>query len=164
MHLAQSPAVRHQRIGCLGVVLIPILGFPLLILAGTDKPILATARIIWPLLLGPPLFIAVALAHIKWRTGRLSKRMLAEGRNSGFYGQCALSLDEHGIRESKENGESMRKWSAVEKVITTKAHLFVYTSGVEGFVIPRRAFGSESDFEQFVRFVAKQSNVAPQHA
>lgn len=100
-HHAQSPTARRQRIGCLLIAFVVMLVLPGLVLLTSEKPFLQTARDIWPLLLGPLLFLALVLPVIRWRTGILSKRMLSEGSNAGFYGQCSLSLDADGIRKTR---------------------------------------------------------------
>ena len=76
--------------------------------------------------------------------------MLSEGQNAGFYGDCSISLDANGLHESKASGDTVRKWSAVEKIVVSSKYLFVYTSGVEAFVVPRRAFVTDTDFNSFV--------------
>jgi hypothetical protein len=161
MHQARSPTARRQRMGCLALGFLALAALPLLILLTTEDPLLETARDIWPLLLGPILFILTVPPYIKWRMRHLSKRLLSEGRSTGFYGNCTMSINEDGIRESKESGESTRRWSAVESLIITADHLFVYTSGVEAFVVPRRAFGSETAFDQFVQYIAEHSEATP---
>ena len=163
-HHAQSPSAHRQRMGCLLIAFVAMLLLPGLILLTGEKPFLQTARDIWPLLLGPLLFLAFVFPCIKWRTANLSKRMLSEGSNAGFHGECSLSLDVDGIRESKTSGDTVRTWSAVEKIVVTQEYLFIYTSGIEAFVVPRRAFPSSTDFNAFVQHVADQSSVDIQNA
>ena len=111
---AQSPTARRERSGCLLIAFVAMLLLPGLILLTSEKPFFQTARDIWPLLLGPLLFLISAIPHIKWRTRNLSKRMLSEGQNAGFYyGDCSISLDANGLHESKASGDTVRKWSAV---------------------------------------------------
>lgn len=162
MHQARSPAVRRQRFGCVTVAFVAMLGLPLLILLTSDEPLLVTARNIWPLLLGPVLLAIFGIPYIKWRTGQMTRTLLAEGDNTGFYGPCTLFVEEHGLRESKASGESARNWSAVKKIIATATHLFVFTSAVDVFIVPRRAFGSDAEFDQFVGRIASHSQVVPE--
>ena len=163
-HHAHSPTACKQRTGCLLIAFVAMLFLPALILLTSEKPLLQTACDIWPLFLGPLLFLIFAIPYIKWRTANLSKRMLNEGHNAGFYGDCSISLDDEGICETKTSGDTIRKWSAVERIVISPDHLFVYTSGVEAFVVPRRAFAAESDFNTFVQHVAEQSHVELQRA
>ena len=41
----------------------------------------------------------------------------------------------------------------------TPSHLFVYTSGIEAYVVPRRAFPDEATFSTFVDAIAERSGV-----
>ena len=158
-HHSHSPAARRQRNGCLlGVVLVMLL-LPALVLLTTEKPLLEAARNIWPLLLGPILFLGFVIPYIKWRTANLSQRLLREGRNAGFYGECSIALDADGIRETKETGDTIRKWTAVEKFIVTESYLFVYTSGIEAFVVPLRAFATSDESAAFQQYITSRSGV-----
>jgi len=92
----------------------------------------------------------------------MSQRLLREGTNAGFYGVCTLLLDENGLTESKESGDTIRKWSAVEKIAVTQKHLFVYTSGIEAFVVPTSAFANADECKEFQQFMSQQSGVSLQ--
>ena len=93
-HQRTSPAARKQKLGCFVVALAALLVLPVWLVAISDEPILETVTKIWPLFLGPLLFAILALPYIKWRTRRMSDRLLSEGDNRGFYGcqsfECAL--------------------------------------------------------------------------
>ena len=160
VHNKRSPTARRQRYGCLLVGLAMLLALPALILFTTDKPYVETAAAIWPLLLGPVLFVLSVTPYMKWKTKRIFEQMVAEGNNSGLFGECSLSIDPDGIREIKSSGETMRSWNGVEKLVVTDEHAFIYTSAIEAFVLPRRAFKNEERFQAFVDEIAKRANVA----
>jgi len=166
-HNAQSLAVRKYRAGCLFGGFFATMLLPGLILLTTEKPVLETARAIRPLLMGAVIYLIlmfVARPYVKWRTGHLSRRMLSEGKNSGFYGDCSITLDEDGIRETKSSGETMRKWPSVEKIVVASEYLFIYTSGIEAFVVPRRAFALDAEFNAFAEYAVNHSGVDAQDA
>lgn len=163
-HQQASPAARNQRLGCFIVALIALLVLPVGIVLTTDEPRLQTAIDIWPLLLGPIFFALFAFPYIRWRTRQLSRRLLREGQNSGFYGKCELIVADDGLTELRPAGSTMRKWSSVERVVTTARHLFVYTSGIEAFVVPRHAFDTQDDFDAFVHAIAERSGVTVDRA
>lgn len=158
-HNTQSPVVRRQRMGCLFIFLAAILVLPVGILIGSDEPLLETASAIWPLLLGPVLFAAIIIPYSKWKLRRITKRMLKEGRNPGFDGECTTTLQADGIHERRPSGINMRTWESVERIVTTPEHLFIYTSAIEAFVIPRRAFASDLEFANFVLEVSSRSGI-----
>jgi hypothetical protein len=92
----------------------------------------------------------------------MSDRLLSEGQNNGFYGECELEAGDQALTETRPSGSTIRNWTSVERVVTTPAHLFVYTSGIEAYVVPRRAFPTESQFKAFVDLISKHSGVEVQ--
>ena len=149
-HQEASPAVRRQRFGALLIAFGALMILPVAILLSRDGPLLETALAIWPLLLGPTLFAIFAPAYIRWRTRQITGRMLSEGQNKEYYGECELEAGDEGLTETRPSGSTTRNWASVERVVTTASHLFLYTSGIEAFVVPRRAFSTESQFQAFL--------------
>ena len=158
-HHRTSPAARRQKIGCLAVAFCALMVLPARILLTADKPLLETAIDIWPLLLGPLLFAIFAAPYIRWRTRQMSHRLLSEGQNKQFYGRCELAASDDALTETRPSGSTIRNWTSVERIVTTPSHLFVYTSGIEAYVVPRRAFPSDSEFSAFVDAIRKRSGV-----
>ncbi len=153
IHNERSPTIRKQRRSLIGVVVFFMWALPALILLTTDKPILETAKAIRPLLVGAfgsVVFLLIFFPYLRWKVTRMTKRMLAEGQNTGLYGPCSLSIEANGLRETKPTGESSRNWSTVERVLVTDTHAFIYTSATEAFVLPRRAFQGTEAFQHFV--------------
>ncbi|TVP96262.1 MAG: YcxB family protein [Planctomycetaceae bacterium] len=159
-HQEASPAVRRQRFGALLIAFGALMILPVAILITRDGPLLETARAIWPLLLGPTLFAIFAPAYVRWRTRKITDRMLSEGQNKDFYGECELAADDLGLTETRPSGSTTRNWGSVERVVTTASHLFLYTSGIEAFVVPRRAFSTESQFQEFRDRIEELSGLA----
>lgn len=161
-HQRSSPTARQQRRGCLAVGFGAMLILPGVILMTRDKPVLATAVDIWPLLLGPILFALLANPYIRWRTRQMSNRLLSEGQNNGFYGPCELEAGPEVLIETRPSGSTTRNWSSVERVVMTPSHLFAYTSGTEAYVVPRRAFREEAEFRALADTIADRSGVSIQ--
>ncbi|MHB8866317.1 MAG: YcxB family protein [Pirellulaceae bacterium] len=156
-HQRTSPVARNQRLGCFGMALVALLVLPLGIVLTTDKPRIQTAIDIWPLFLGPILLVLFVMPYVRWGTRQMSRRLLSEGTNAGFYGECDLAIDADGLTESRPSGSTTRRWSSVERIATTPRYLFVYTSGIEAFVVPRRAFHTEPEFNEFANVIASRS-------
>jgi hypothetical protein len=161
-HQRTSPAARRQKIGCLIVAFCALMILPAAILLTTDKPVLETASDIWPLLLGPILFGIFSIPYIRWRTRQMSNRLLSEGQNREFHGECELEASDDVLTETRPSGSTTRNWTSVERIVTTPSHLFVYTSGIEAYVVPRRAFSTDSEFNAFVDAVRERSDVEVQ--
>lgn len=161
-HQRSSPAARQQKLGCLAAAFGALMILPGGILLTTDKPVLETATAIWPLLLAPVLFGVFGPPYINWRTRQMSNRLLSEGQNKGFYGECELCIGDDALTETRPSGSTTRNWTSVERVVTTRSHLFIYTSGIEAFVVPRRAFAADADFNAFVDSTAERSGIEVQ--
>lgn len=135
---------------------------PVGILLTSDKPVLERAAEIWPLLIGPLLFCILGSPYIRWRTRQMSNRLLSEGQNTGFNGECELLAGVDALTETRPSGSTIRNWASVERIVATPSHLFVYTSGIEAYVVPRRAFSTESEFNTFTDVVAQRSGIEVQ--
>ncbi len=160
VHTACSPTVRRQRRRAFLFGCVALMALPTLVLATTDKPIAEAAMAIWPLLTAPIVFLLIAIPYIRWRTSRMAKRMLLEGGPSGLSGPCSLAIETDGLVESRAAGVTTRNWDSVEKILVTATHIFIYTSAIEAFVLPRHAFASPDEGHQFIERVSQRSGVA----
>jgi hypothetical protein len=161
-HQRSSPVARKQKSGCLLVAIAAMLILPAGILLTTEKPILESAMDIWPLLLGPLLFAIIAVPYLRWRARTMSNRLLSEGQNKEFYGRCELELGADALTETRPSGSTIRNWTSVERIVVTPSHLFIYTSGIEAYVVPRSAFSTESEFKAFADSIAERTGVVVQ--
>ncbi|MBI1900970.1 MAG: YcxB family protein [Planctomycetia bacterium] len=71
------------------------------------------------------------------------------GRNLYALGPRRMTVSAKGIREEATGGVTEREWYVFEEIAETPEYLFVYTSGWEAFIIPKRAFLKEQDLRQF---------------
>ena len=94
----------------------------------------------------------------------MSNRLLNEGQNKGFYGECVLEIGANGLNEIRQSGSTFRTWTSVERIVTTPSHLFIYTAGIEAYIVPHRAFSRESAFLSFVNTINQHSGVVVQVA
>ncbi|QDU10180.1 YcxB family protein [Gimesia aquarii] len=163
-HNERSPTIRRQRTKSLVITFVVLLCLPGLILLTTDKPILGMALDIWPLILGPILFVILVSQSFKWGTRKLIKDMVIEGQNSQFYSNCSISFDDTGISESSSSGNTIRNWSAVQRIVVSNDHIFVYTSSLEAFIVPKRAFDTDDRFNAFLQSIVDQTGVTVERA
>ena len=164
-HFAHSPAVRQQGFRAVAVTLVVLVvwsGLLGVLVFGSDGP-LDTARAIWPLLLGPPLFLLVMILVFRRRTRRTRKtveRMLDEGENKGLFGEHRITLTPEGVNDSSDFHKKLTSWDAVERVAVTDQHLFVYTNAIEAVIVPRRSFPNEASFTSFVEAAKRFHSLA----
>ncbi len=75
--------------------------------------------------------------------------MIREGRNRILFGKQRVTLSPDGITKSGELDETRIAWPAVERVIKDREHVFIYTSALTAFIVPRRAFADLVGFDEF---------------
>lgn len=160
-HNMQSPTVRRQRIGCGVVFFLAMSILPLFVLVNTNEPLLETAIAIWPLLLGPLLLPFIFIPLYKWSLRRAAARMVNERGIAGYFGPCCLSIGPEGIVETKATGQTIRKWEYVNRLRLTPKYIFVYTSWIEAFILPKRAFEDDRHNRGFVDQIAIYAGVTP---
>lgn len=68
--------------------------------------------------------------------------MLEESQNKGLLGEYRVAISEAGIEDGTQTVQSSIKWEAVEKFVITTEHLFLFTSAISAFTIPRTAFNA----------------------
>ncbi|WP_243369131.1 YcxB family protein [Microvirga solisilvae] len=72
--------------------------------------------------------------------------------------EITLSFSEEGLQSSVSDFEGKASWAAIKRVYPSKAHLILFISKLEGFVIPRRAFQSDEAFDTFVIYAKERVN------
>jgi hypothetical protein len=83
------------------------------------------------------------------RSERATRRMYAEGRNTSLFGSHEMELGEQTMNSRSDVGGSAIQYRAIEKIVSTDEHTFVYVSAVNAHVIPRKAV-TEGDYDAFV--------------
>ena len=68
-----------------------------------------------------------------------------------MFGRHRVTISPHGIAESGEFGESTTAWQAVECVVSAEEYAYVYLNALAAIIVPRRAFDSPAEFDEFVR-------------
>ncbi len=77
--------------------------------------------------------------------------MLAEGKNNGLLGRHRVTLTPESVTEATEFNQASTSWRAVERVVEFGDHAFIYINTMAAIVVPRRAFGVASEFNEFVK-------------
>ncbi len=99
--------------------------------------------------------VAFHFFYVRWayrrRVRRIITRMVSEGKNRALFGRHRVALSAEGITEAGELSQSATAWAAVERVSRHENYAFVYTSALSAIIVPRRAFATAAEFEQFVK-------------
>lgn len=77
--------------------------------------------------------------------------MIPPGDNNGVVGDHCFIVDGSGICEQAGPVETKVEWNAILKLSVGQDHAFIYYAPNQAFIVPKRAFTNESEFNQFVR-------------
>lgn len=95
-------------------------------------------------------FVYVAIRLVWTILDRLTLRlMMSSGKNAGVLCQHELEIDEDGIVERTDVGESSVSWHGVEEIVETQSHVFVHVGALMAHVIPKSSVVT-GDPESFV--------------
>ncbi len=67
-------------------------------------------------------------------------------RNQTFHTDHTITLEESGLTEATPYNTSVYKWKAIQNVVQTRQHLFLFIAQHMAHVIPRRAVTSEEEW------------------
>lgn len=88
---------------------------------------------------------------------RLRMRRIAPATDGFILGPRKVSLDDDGLRETSQRHESVFRWQAVRSVELTDQHVFLLVDANGALIVPRRAFPSEVECNQFVDEARRRS-------
>lgn len=80
--------------------------------------------------------LAFALPNPKWRKGRIGKH--------------TISINEDELIEETDFNKSHFKWNAISSIEEIRGLLFIRHSGTDVFVVPRKSFSSNEEWNEFV--------------
>lgn len=69
--------------------------------------------------------------------------------------QVTVDLDEKGLRWAGNGKVGTRDWPDVGRVVRQPSHLLLFIGPLDAVIIPRRALGSDAQFEAVETFVAE---------
>ena len=87
--------------------------------------------------------------HLKKATRKVCKERI----NKTSICRHKLSLTPNGITEISVWRKKWEHWKVIEKVRSTDDYVFIYNSAVSAYLVPRRAFHDESQYEEFMRIL-----------
>ena len=73
------------------------------------------------------------------------------GDNNGVVGDHCFIVDDTAVCEQAGPVETKVKWIGIHKISVGEDHAFIYYNSQAAFIVPKRAFVDESEFNTFVR-------------
>jgi hypothetical protein len=142
-YLNHSPhCLRIRRIMS---ILAPAIWF-LALMVGASKHLLVSL-VVW---------ILISLAWVWWfpryqfwHAKRTTAKLMKEGQNAGFLCEHRIEITPEYMIETTDVGETKVFWRGVEKIAEDSGYLYFYTGAMQAHVIPRRAFASRAEAQEF---------------
>jgi len=105
----------------------------------------------WFYLLFPAVALLMLVSHrLIWLTARSFYRKIAAAEK-----EVTMTVDASGIEAQSPDLKSNIGWSAIQRVIPVRDHVFLAISKREALIVPRRGFASDAEFAAFLPFVAR---------
>lgn len=108
---------------------------------------LGTAIITGVVMVLLPLLLIIAMVTIVSFLSAISRR------NRTFHTEHTITFDESGLKEATSYNTSTYTWKAIQSVVQTRRHLFLFTAHDSAHVIPRRAVASDEDWRNLHEMV-----------
>lgn len=90
--------------------------------------------------------------YVQYKVLKL-KVMKAYASKGAYLGAHELEIGQEGIREVLPVGEDFHDWANYHELIKYKRYIYVLWGENTGNIIPNKAFQSEADKLEFIRFV-----------
>lgn len=74
--------------------------------------------------------------------------MIGKG-NKNVYADHTLTLSDEHIESESEVGKAELSWKAIQKIVRTKAYIYMFVSPHNAVSVPRRVFASNAEWDQF---------------
>jgi hypothetical protein len=72
--------------------------------------------------------------HVRKQT----RRLIDERSNEGMIGPHTMDLDETGMRDVNEFGETQVSWAGIKEVVEEDDYVYLYNSSVSAYILPKR--------------------------
>ncbi|WP_157964165.1 YcxB family protein [Exiguobacterium sp. TNDT2] len=77
--------------------------------------------------------------HVRKQT----RRLIGERGNEGMIGPHTMNLDEDGLRDVNEFGETRASWAGIKEVVEEDDYVYLYNSSVSAHILPKRGLDME---------------------
>jgi hypothetical protein len=117
---------------------------------------LLTARVLWRETVVALGALVVLILLIGWIPGLKATLVMRAARNTGAELVQTFTIEDDFWRAESERGISKLRWSAVPRLEREPGMFFVFNGPRTAFIVPRRVFASDAEFEAFVAAVEER--------
>ncbi len=81
---------------------------------------------------------------------QMARQLIRQGEKAKILGAQRMRITPQGLTNVMELTAGAVDWAALERIDVSGEHAFFYLLNTTAFILPKRAFGSERDFDDFV--------------
>ena len=85
---------------------------------------------------------------------------LVSRRNRMLFAENVLTLDESGLTAESQYAKSEMKWPIVQRLVRTRYSVLFYVTSRSAFVVPRRAFRDDAEYDAFCEYCRQRMRPA----
>jgi len=110
-----------------------------------------------PALVAAALIGAFMVTTVFAAVSRRQIRRLRPSDDGLFLGAQQVTLGDDGIHQESSHHQALYRWPLVQSVGITEQHVFVMVDRIGGIILPKRAFSTDGEREQFVSEIRSRS-------
>jgi hypothetical protein len=108
-------------------------------------------RLIYAFAAGAMFGLNGAVFYLIWKSKRGEKQYRTDKRNQWIFETSRMTISPEGICVASQCKTITLRWSIIWHIGMTRTHAFFFETSTSAYVIPRRAFRENQQFEDFVR-------------
>ncbi|MGA1820502.1 MAG: YcxB family protein [Thermoplasmatota archaeon] len=79
------------------------------------------------------------------------KRIAKKNDYSRELGPNEITIGPDGLHRKNRYSEDKTSWEGIIRIVQTKNHIFFFVTDVAGYILPKRAFKTQKEKEDFIR-------------
>jgi YcxB-like protein len=97
--------------------------------------------------------MAVTLSWITrpFLTRFIARRRFRDGTFDAYAKPQTVEICAAGVKFSGSAGESLIPWPSIVEIGTTRQAIYFFVNSLNAYIVPRRAFSNEANYDEFVR-------------
>jgi hypothetical protein len=158
--LQKSPIARRSRRNMYIGILVALVILTIVPAIGSDGFVISRVSIGFLVI---PFVIVVSLTWLieKRMTRKAILQIVKQEKSEkGQLGRHTVKLEETAVVESTAVGEQRISWAGIDRVEHDPDCIYIYTTPMSALVIPKRAFASAADAEEFHNLASARRNTA----
>ena len=153
-HMSHSPSIRQRALFAqiIVAVLVFIVSLAVGYLLNPDKRALTYFDYALFLVLSVASFFIFPYLN-KAEVIQGLRKVTKEGDNKAILGHQTISLTPEHLFVKTPGSESKYAWASIDKIVQNGKYIFLYISSISAIVVPKKAFSTENELQEFVAYV-----------